>query len=76
MRTMSIWSIVGHYHTTMCPVPIQGSTLEVVGCGIVDLRLLERLLGEVEVVGRIATWSYACDQPRRLNFLRSLALST
>ena len=41
MATMSIWSAAGHYYTVMYLVPIQASTLEVVGQGIIVLRLLE-----------------------------------
>ena len=60
----------------MCLVPIQASTLEVVGRGIAVLRSLEGSLGGAEVIRGIATWSYACDKPERLNLLRFLALST
>ena len=46
---------MGQYNTAMCLVPIQASTLEAVGYGIVDLRLSEGLLGGAEIVGGIAT---------------------
>ena len=45
METTSIWSIVSHYYTSMCPVTVQASTPEVVDQGIIVLRLLEGLLG-------------------------------
>ena len=54
MGTTSIWFVVGQYNITMCLVPIQASTLEVVGRGIVDLRLLEGSLGGPEIFGGIA----------------------
>ena len=75
MGTMSIWSTVGHYYTTMYPVPVQTSTLEVVDRGIAVLRLLEGSLGGAEVVGGITMWGYVCGQPGKLNLLELLALS-
>ena len=75
MGTMSIWSIVGHYYTMTCLVPIRASTPEVVGQGIIVLRLLEGLLGGAEVVGGIAMWNNACSHPGRLGLLKLLTLS-
>ena len=75
MGTTSIWFTVGHCYTAMCPIPIQASTPEIVGRGVPVLRLLEGSLGEAEVIGGIATWSYVYGQPRRLSLLRLLALS-
>ena len=54
MGTTSIWSAVGQYNTTICPVPIQASTPEVVGRGITNLRLSEGSLGRGKIVGGIA----------------------
>ena len=48
MGTMSIWSVVGHYYTVMCSVPLQASTPEVVDQGIIVLRSLEGSLGREE----------------------------
>ena len=54
MRTTSIWFDVGQYNIAMCLVPIKASTSEVVGRGIVDLRLLEGSLVGPEIFGGIA----------------------
>ena len=50
MGTTSIWSVVGHYNTAMCQMPIQDSTPEVLGRGIAIMKLLEGLLGEERVM--------------------------
>ena len=55
MGAISIWSAMGQYNIAMCPMSIQASTLEVVGRGITDLRLLKGSLGRAETVEGIAT---------------------
>ena len=76
MGTTFIWSIVGHYYTSICPVPVQTSTPEMVDQGIAVLRLLKGSLGWAKIVGGIAMSGYVCGQPRRLNLLGLLALSS
>ena len=72
MGATSIWYVVGHYDTVTCPIVVQASILEVVGWGVVVLRLLERSLGGAEIVGWITTWSNTCNQLGILGLLRLL----
>ena len=51
----------------LCPTVARTSTPRVANQGKISPELLEGSLGGAKVAGGIATWVYACDQPKRIH---------
>ena len=70
MGAVPLWSV----KDVLCPTVARTLAPRVASRGKTSLELLEGSLGGEEVVGGIATWGYAYDQPKRINPPRSFAL--
>ena len=58
----------------LCTTVIRTLAPRVLSQGRISLQLLEGSLRGAKIVGGITIWGYACDQPRRINPLRSFTL--
>ena len=70
MGVMPLWSV----KDVLCSTIARTSALRVASRCKTSPELLEGSPGKAEVSGRIATWGYACGQPRRINPPGSFAL--